>query len=483
MRIPCPISIPLVPGMLFFGGLLAVQLVEGTDPVFTVLMMMAQIFAVMAFNTLGGFSHVAGSFCLFSVLPNVTVPEIAHALVLQPGDFNLLEPLRTAGVCAVYYASFYAAARFVVSLPAPRPYLDRVKFTVVELHAISIIAVLGVVGISVWGTLAGGVKESGSALAAAAHFYPALNSLSVVVATYVRLQSTQGRSAMNWYVALILGVTTLPGILFASKEGMLTPLFCWMVVCAISGYQFTRTQAAALAGAMLFAWFYVYPFSQNARVAVRAAESTSDRIAVIEHYFTDPSDFPNEAETTDPDFAEYGESSAKLRIIQRFSLLASCGMLVNADQVEGFTGVERYLPALVMIVPHFIWLDRPIPITSNELGHKAGFRIARSDTSTGIAIASPALFYDLGGWLALPVYTILGFGIFFYGLRCMVGDARGESVWGLMLIGSTAMLAGGISPAGLIDYLENFVMVFAVLLVTLKALTYLSETMFAQPIA
>jgi hypothetical protein len=233
---------------------------------------------------------------------------------------------------------------------------------------------------------------------------------------------------------------------------------------------------------MLIVWFFVYPFSQNARTEVRNATSYSEKIAITEHYIIAPSDFPSEAENADPDLAEYGESNAKLSIVQRFSLLRSGGMLISADEVQGFTGVDRYLPVFLFIVPHFIWPDRPDPIFSNELGHKAGFRMGRNDTSTGIAIASPAFFYDIGGWLALPVYTILDFGLFFYGLRCMVGDAS-ESVWGLMLIGATALVAGGAMPSSPIDILINFVMVFAVLVVTLKILSYLSETMFARQIA
>jgi hypothetical protein len=470
----------LTQAFLFLGALFAVQLVEGTDPVFAILMMAAQMFGIMAFNTLGGMSHVAGSFCMFSLLPNVTVPEIAHAIVLQPGDFDLPSSLQTAGVCAIFYASFYVASQFVVQLPLPRPFLDRVHFTLIELRAISLIAAVGFVSIGVAISYAGEVRD-GSGLAAVNHFGPVLCPLSAVLATYACLKTTQGRSAINWYVALILVVTTIPGILGASKEGMLSPLFCWLIVCAIYGYRFTRTQVAALAGMMMVVWFFVYPFSQNARTAVRSAGSNLERISIIEHYITDPSDFPSEAENVDPDFSEYGESSAKLSIVQRFSLLRSGGMLVNSEEAAGFTGVERYLPAFVEIVPHFIWPDRPNAIFTNELGHKAGFRISRNDMSTGIAISGPALFYDLGGWLALPVYTLLEFGLFFYGLRCVVGDAS-ESVWGLMLIGATALIAGPCMPSTPIDILENFVSVFGILVVSLKILAYLSETLFARPI-
>jgi hypothetical protein len=365
--------------------------------------------------------------------------------------------------------------------PVPRPYLDRVHFSQVELGTISALGTVFILGMMIAMQTAGELKD-GSTLAALQHFDPVVNPLSIVLATNVRLKSTQGKSAMNWYVAVILAATTLPGVMNAGKEALLTPLFCWLIVCAIYGYRFTRTQVAVLAAVMMVVWFFVYPFSQNARVEVRSATSFSEKISVIEHYIEEPSDFHSEADDFDPNLGEFGESGPKLSIVQRFSLLRSGAMLISSEEAAGFTGVERYLPAFFDIVPHFIWPDRPNPIFSNELGHKAGFRMGPRDTTTGIAISSPALFYDLGGWLALPVYTFLEFGLFFYGLRCVVGNAS-ESVWGLMLIGGTAMVAGPCSPSTPIDILETFVSVFAILMVTLKTLAYLSETLFARQVA
>ena len=479
MRIPCPISLPLIQVFLFLCALLSLQLVEGTDPYFAVLMMMAQVFGVMAFNALGGMSHVAGSFCLFSLLANVTVPEIAHSIVGQPGDFRLLASLKVAAVCAIFYASFYAAARFLVLLPHPRPFLDRVNFSLSELRALSWIA--AILFVSLQFVAASAEVKNGSALAALLHFYPVLDPLSVILATYVCLKTTQGRSAMNWELAVILAAATVPGFLGASKEGMLTPMFCWLIVCGTFGYRFTRPQVAVLAGLLGVVWFFVYPYSQDARDAVRGAPSFSERISTIVAYFRDPSDFANAADPIDPTENEYGRSAARLNIVQRFSLLKANGMLVNSDDHEGFTGIDRYLPAFLEIIPHFLWPDRPDPISSNELGHKAGFRLQRSDTTTGIAIASPALFYDIGGWLALPVYTFLGFELFFYALRCMVGKAA-QSVWGLMLIGGTAMNAGPALPVTLIEIVEQFVTVFGTLVLVLKIISWASQSLLTRPV-
>jgi hypothetical protein len=348
-----------------------------------------------------------------------------------------------------------------------------------ELRAVSVLSAIFSFAIVAAATAAGEVQD-GTVLAAIEHFYPLLSPLSIITATHIRLKSTQGRSAMGWYVAVILIAATVPGVLGASKEGMLTPPLCWLLVCAAARYRFSRPQVVVLAGFMVVAWVFVYPYSQNARDVVRSARSFPERIAVIVAYFRNPSTVEDTASNIDPDTSEFGESSTKLSIIQRFSLLNSAGMLINADNTEGFTGIERYFPALFAIVPHFVWPDRPVPIYSNELGHKAGFKMGLNDTTTGIALSSPALFYDVSGWLGLPVYAMMDFLLYFYVLRSIVGTAT-QSIWGLMLIGATAYISGGAFPSTPILIIEGFVTVFAVLVGCLKIVAYLSESLFARP--
>jgi hypothetical protein len=55
--------------------ILLIQLVQGTDAVFGVLMLVAQLATVGAFNLMGGMTHLAGAFCLFCILPTVIWPD------------------------------------------------------------------------------------------------------------------------------------------------------------------------------------------------------------------------------------------------------------------------------------------------------------------------------------------------------------------------------------------------------------------------
>ena len=480
MRIPFPKSIPLRPLIIFLVTVLLIQLIEGTDPAVAVLMLVAQLAAAVAFNRLGGMTHMSGAFCLFSVLPCVTVPELAHLLLGQPGDYNLQHPLTTAGACAVFFVCLMIAAITVSSVRHPAALLDRIHFSILELRGVSILSAIIAALIYIAAFLHTGPMENGSLLAAMNHFYPVLLAISIMLATYVRLTITNGQSAMNGYIALLLVFGTIPGVLWASKEGMLTPAFCWLIVVASSRHRFSWLGSLALLGAALLVWTFVYPFSQNARFPIHAAETLSEKLDVITEFIRDPAQFPNTASEA-LESNEFGTSSSKVSIVNRFSLLLTADDLIDADLKTGFTSIDRYAPVLVSIVPHALWPDRPEVITTNELGHKMGMLTNEGDTETGIAIGSPALFFDIGGWFGMIVYTITLFLFFFFVSVRFISTSE-TGIWGLVPIGTEALLAGAATPANLFGFVAMFLGMFFVTIAILKIISYILGELISRPI-
>jgi len=286
---------------------------------------------------------------------------------------------------------------------------------------------------------------------------------------------------MNGYVAFLLILAIVPGMLFASKEGILTPLLCWLVVVAAARHRFGWSGIIGLAAVLIVLWAYVYPFSQNARVPIRAARTLFEKADLIVDYFRNPTDFPDVTSTGD-ESAEFGSSAPKVGIVSRYSTLPSIGMLIDADQKLGYTSIERYAPTLVGFVPHALWPDRPVSISSNELGHKAGFRLGAADTTTGIAIGTPALYFDLGGWLALIVYTLLCFALFFFiGVRIVGPSTTG--IWGLVLIGTEANMAGNASPEGMFAVMIMYPAIFIATTAVLKTTSNAAEALITRPSA
>jgi len=479
MRIPFPSSIPLGPLLAALALELCVQLFQGTDPIFAALILVSQTSAIVAFNYMRGMTHMTGAFCLFAILPTVTVPELAHLALRQPGDLNLVHPIETAGVCAVFFVCVMVIARMISLMRHPIALLDRVKFSIIELRVISVLACVVAISMQIKFLTLNGPLEDGSLLAALNHFYPFLIAISVMMATYVRIATTNGKSVINTFVAFLLVMAIVPGMLSASKEGILTPLLCWLVVVAASRHRFSWYGLIGLTAVLLVAWTYVYPFSQNARFPVRAANTLSEKISLIVDYFRDPSQFPD-VNSSYSKSSEFGFETSKVSIVARYSTLPSIDMLIDADQRLGYTGIERYLPVLVSIVPHALWPGRPAPVTSNELGHKAGFDMAPGDTTTGIAIGTPGLFFDLGGWLALIVYTLVCFGLFFFAAVRLVGSSA-TGIWGLVVIGTEANMAGNAGPDTMFNLAVMFVGTFIATLAVLKIVGNTASGLISRP--
>ena len=480
MRIPFPKTIPLGRLLIALTAVLLVQLIQGTDPAFAILMLVAQVAAVVAFNRMGGMTHMAGGFCLFAVLPNVTVPEITHILLGQPGDFNLQHPLMTAGACAVFFICVMTAALLVSSISHPVALLDHIHFSIAELQIISALSCAFALSTSIRVISLNAPVTDGTLLAALNHFVPYLFAVSVLLATYVQVVRTNGASVVNWYVVVILALCIANGLLIASKEGILTPLLCWFVVVASTRHRFTWFGTLGVAAVLFVAWVFVYPFSQNTRTAVRESELISDKVDLIIQFIRDPSSFPDYAESFE-ESSEFGTDTSKVNIIQRYSLLQTNDMLIGADLKLGYTSIERYAPILLIVVPHALWPDRPAPILSNELGHKAGIRIANEDIWTGIAIGSPGMFFDLGGWLALVVYTLTFFTVFFFIIIRVVSTTE-RSVWGLVPIGTGAGVAGACAPSSMFNLLFMFLGMLSAMIVILKIISYCAEALISRRI-
>ena len=108
--------------------------------------------------------------------------------------------------------------------------------------------------------------------------------------------------------------------------------------------------------------------------------------------------------------------------------------------------------------------------------------MSENDTMTGIEIGSPALFFDLGGWLALAVYAVLSFSAFFYVTRWIIGTA-GSSVWALVPIGAEAHIAAAFSPATIFTMCFMFLGTFFAMVAILKTVSYISQGLISNPVS
>ena len=161
-----------------------------------------------------------------------------------------------------------------------------------------------------------------------------------MMATYVRVATTGGKSVMNAFVAFLLILAIIPGLLSASKEGMLTPLLCWLVVVASSRHRFSWYGILGLAAVLFVVWTFVYPFSQNARFPVREAQNLSEKVDLIVEFMRHPSQFPDIISNSG-ESSEFAAATSKVGIVARYWLLPSVDMLIDADLKLGYTSIDR----------------------------------------------------------------------------------------------------------------------------------------------
>ena len=120
MRLPFPERIPMVPVFIFAGILCAVQLLQGTNAIFSLCCFFYVLVAAYAFNIAGGFTRTSGAFVFFNATGTVILGLCMKAYLGEAADTNLLSPLLTmnvylVGMCmmcvAVYLTRKFATKR------------------------------------------------------------------------------------------------------------------------------------------------------------------------------------------------------------------------------------------------------------------------------------------------------------------------------------------------------------------------------------
>jgi len=111
MRLPFPDHISLVAVCFFAGTLCVIQLLQGTNPTFSLFAAAYILVAAIAFNVGGGLSRTIGAFVFFNSVLGVIVGLCMKAYLGEPADSNLQAPLLTmavyfAGMCMMLVAAF-----------------------------------------------------------------------------------------------------------------------------------------------------------------------------------------------------------------------------------------------------------------------------------------------------------------------------------------------------------------------------------------
>ena len=263
MRIAIPERFTLRQTLAVGGSLLCIQLAEGTDLLFAILTFAYVLIFAISYNVAGGIFYPSGAWILFTATETALIGIVCKALLLQPGERNLLEPNKTLGIYCVGLAGMGLAGWLSKTL-RPRTGILANLSTGESLKQSAI-------GCLIFGLLLSYITRNaihetatiGSALNQLDHFM----QLAILLGTMYQIQKSGGKSSTNWIVWTAGLYLFALGMLNFSKEGMFTPFITWLLPAVILRFNFSKLQIVGAAVVLFFTLYYLVPYSQAGRVS------------------------------------------------------------------------------------------------------------------------------------------------------------------------------------------------------------------------
>ena len=430
---------------------------EHTVFLFSALFFAFVLLSVLAFNHAGGFSRASGSYVFWFALLVPIFGCLWKALLGEPASSNLQSPLTTM---AAYTASMlgilvavFVSGRVTRSSPGLSRFVraDQVNY---GLASIGCLIAHGLI-VSANTLFPTGNGSLISILNQENYFLP----FTILLATVHTLRVTGGRRSVNLVSAYaILWSFTYGGLLMYSKQGMFTPVICWLAAACSQRY---RLRLWELGGLLLFCWAAVsllLPLSQVGRALTPYSATLGDRALLTADLLTHPARLHAEyKEKTDP-----GESATRVAYFNapqgapdRMTMFPIDDALITYSLQGHYFGYGPLVYDFLNWIPHFLLPNKEQiapPGNGNLYAHEMGAMLTAEDNTTGISFTPTAEAFHLGGWTALLWLMPFIWTLLFITTDSVCGDLR-SSPFGLMALVAFAHLG----PESLIGGLTFFI--------------------------
>jgi hypothetical protein len=368
---------------------------------------------------------------------------VAKTLLVQPMDEGVRAPAETAVVFALGFAAVWLAVLLQRLLPLPahplarRPEDPRSSLVLwasfLVLGGVSWLLIfllrLDLIGKSdpEWSVVAGRIYQVPGQLVQLFPFVPA--------AAVFYISQRGGRKLISHPLVIIsLLVSAVPGVLEASKQGVMNPVAAlWISVLLLRGPRYKPLWLLTGASLIIFIGV-VYPLVQASRGAVRRG-TLQERLSAINNVSRGLASAESGAifdEMIDREVVEPYLPRA-VAPLDRFVRYIEASRLIEATVNDGvYTGFFTLVWGLQLIPPRMLSPNKPLSSPNNWLGQYTG-DIHSDDEISNCAYGFMASFFNAFGYWGAFFGSFLLYGLMTYWLRLFVEDRAGPNIWVLTL--------------------------------------------------
>lgn len=442
--------------MTFAVVLFVVQQLEHTDPMFSVLVFFFILISTLAFNFAGGFSRPSGAYIFWFVTLVVLIGVLGKAALGEPAETNLEMPLVTM---AAYDASVLA---MLAGILLTRPLTRNSKGIggLLQTQRVNLeYASLGSMAFAVLMIPAAAILPTGSG--SIVSFIYRLNltfPLGIILGVLHTIRRTRGRHSLNLLTAsAMLFLFVFAGLGTFSKQGLFTPLACWLIPACSVRFRLRMRHIVALAIFGVSAFMILAPMSEVARGIVPETADTYDRIVLAVSLMSHPSKLREEAGVGETvvrsDYGMRGGYYDKNEgLLDRLTMMPIDSGLIAYTARGHQIGIEPLVQNFENWFPHFILPNKVVPVNGNYYAHEIGGLLAANDLSTGISFSPTAELFHWEGWFGLLVLGPALWGLLFLVSDYVCGDLR-VYPWGLILVLIYGHVAPELGMGGAINYI------------------------------
>lgn len=217
---------------------------------------------------------------------------------------------------------------------------------------------------------------------------------NVFLATQLAGMFLMGRSAENTIASIIWTLVSIFSLILVSLLIMNKTVLLYPVLGLVLGYlsiRFSLTRIALGATIMLTLYFQIAPIVTNLRTEHFAQHGSLSDISVREQF--DAVSRQLTERTRDSEDQSRAES--------RLDYLVPAAFAMN--QYDSGFKLDIIQNSAFAIIPRFIWPDKPILTTGNDVSYRMGFQNVNS-----IGVTVPADIYWNLGWLGLMLMFFIG---------------------------------------------------------------------------